>query len=510
MYCMTNMSNTKADVKMSNIIKVNIATAMVLMIVTILLVTNHNTSKNASALSSTFSNKVLPSVDALHNMRFGVSRIVSSSNELLVISASRSPRTKALNDDSIQELASITEGRILFEHGLLEFRKRHMTDVGLSNQGPLLNDLELEFLALINTSDRIIEISRPPFIPLIVANLKNEFEQREIEILRIIEKIQAHERTHSTGLLQESMTSIHDMEFQTITLGGIFFVVIVVYSIFVLMALSNESESRQTTEQAILDKGVEVQRCIKLEKSLAHSRKLDSLGTLAGGIAHELNNQLLPVLTMSEMILTQMDADHADHRKLELILQGTENARNTIAKISNFSRTGEGRPDSCRAFEVCKNTKDVLLAGCPANVNLTIDIEESAAKVHMAADDLQGILVNLFSNGVDAMNGAEGEIHIQGLHVHIHDYANIHGLIPGDYVKIKLQDTGSGIPSAMVDRIFDPFFTTKDAGKGVGLGMAIVHATIESASGYIWLETEPGTGTTFFIHLPVVAEELEA
>jgi len=488
---------------MSNMIKVSIATGLVLIVVAGLLFSNHRTAQKASEISIVIGSQSFPSLNALHDMRYGVSRIVSSVNELLVLSASRVQTT----EESMVETEQIEFGRKLFESSFQRFTKGHASlhHTTSDQHDKLLKDIQNNYRALNEMSALISEISLGPFEAETVAELKEIFEIQEMAVLRSIETLLSITKIENESLVKKEMNAVGNMELQTILLGGIFFIVLVTYSIFVLNALSSETSARKATEQAVQEKLQEMTLRIKLEKSLAHSRKLESLGTLAGGVAHELNNQLLPVMTMAELLYSRLDDKDSDHRKLEIILKGTEQARNTVSKILKFSRSGEGVEKACNPQDICLKTEDVLNAACPANMKLSISVEpcDRDCLVQMAPDDLQGILVNLFSNSVDAIGDQQGEIAIECVQEDIEDNHLELQLGKGPHVKILVNDTGCGISPELAERIFDPFFTTKDAGKGVGLGMSIVHSTIIDANGNIFVESTKGKGATFTIYLPI-------
>jgi|GEM_PF-6502496 len=487
---------------MSNLTKVTLATAILVMLVAGLLFTNHRTAQTAGAISAHIATYALPKLDNLHDMRFGVARIVSSMNELLVLSAARQDSVQNDPSKRQQETRFINSGRKLFETAFTLFKDRNMLHDNAENHGylPLINDIEGEYLALMETSNLIINVSKNPFDPIIVSKLKDVFENREQKLLNSIDKTLTIGRAEIQVLLVKEMNAVETMDFQTITLGGIFFATIIVYVLFVLITLSSESKARTATERAILEKDHEMAQRIQLEKNLAHLHKLESLGTLAGGMAHELNNQLQPIMTMSELIFDKLQKDDPDYRKVEIILAGTQNARTTVSRILKYARSGEGPSKSCNIRNVFNMTKDILDAGCPANVQFKLITDGSDGSVQMAADDFLSVLVNLFSNAVDAIAEQQGQITIncekQG--------DSSLNLNPKAHYKITVQDNGCGMPASLYERIFDPFFTTKVAGKGIGLGMSIVHSTVTEANGQIFVESEEGVGTIFKIYLPLV------
>lgn len=249
----------------------------------------------------------------------------------------------------------------------------------------------------------------------------------------------------------------------------------------------------------------EATRRRELEKRQAHWHKLESLGTLASGMAHEINNQLLPVTTVAEIVRDQMADSDPNRQKMDLIIASAANARNTVSKITAFSRMPEGHSGTCEVTKACRAAEDVLRATCPPNARLAFHVEEGIGTVNMAEDDLQGAVVNLFSNAVDALDVESGDVSVMVCATKLGGERDPCGLPAGNYAKVTVRDTGVGIAPDVVDRIFDPFFTTKVVGKGVGLGLAIVQNEVRRAGGDIRIESGQGQGTTIAIYLPIVA-----
>lgn len=243
---------------------------------------------------------------------------------------------------------------------------------------------------------------------------------------------------------------------------------------------------------------------MELERALAHSRKLESLGTLASGLAHELNNQLLPVTTLAELMRDRMHESDPDRRKMELIVNGAGNARKTVSKITIFSRIPEDTSVVCEVLEVCRTTEEVLRATCPTSAQLNFKIEGRIGTVDIGEGDLQAIIVNLFSNALDALADKPGDISVTVSAVGLNAMSATRQLPAGNYAKIAVRDTGIGMKPDVCERIFDPFFTTKVVGQGVGLGLAVASQEIRRAGGDILVESEPGQGSEFTIYLPLI------
>lgn len=250
---------------------------------------------------------------------------------------------------------------------------------------------------------------------------------------------------------------------------------------------------------------------VELIRSLAHSRKLESLGTLASGAAHELNNQLLPVMTMSELVRDNLAESDPNFRKMELVIKGASNAKRTVAKILKFSRISDEGVGTCEIGEVCRATEDVLQATSPTNVTASFIIDAGFyGHVEISRDSLQGAIVNLFSNAIDALDGQPGKISLTtGVSV-LDGKSGEFDLLAGTYAWITVTDSGSGMNESIRERIFDPFYTTKAPGKGVGLGLSIIHTTIKQAGGDVIVESKAGHGSSFTIYLPFGENDLKS
>ncbi len=243
---------------------------------------------------------------------------------------------------------------------------------------------------------------------------------------------------------------------------------------------------------------------LMLEQSLSHSRKLESLGTLAGGVAHEINNQLTPVLSMSEMLLSHLDEADPARRKLELIQRGASRARETVLRIKEFSRSGERAQGNCNVAKTIEYTRELVTHFTPSSIQIDYQLQNVYGESPISCVDLEAVIINLFSNAIDAIGqDRTGKIVLQAETRKL--LVGPNNLLPeGVYACISISDTGCGIPEELQKRIFEPFFTTKDVGKGMGLGLSIIHSTLQRAGGDIQLRSEPGSGASFTIYLPVL------
>jgi PAS domain S-box-containing protein len=229
----------------------------------------------------------------------------------------------------------------------------------------------------------------------------------------------------------------------------------------------------------------------RLQEQLHHSQRLEGLGTLAGGAAHEINNALVPVIALTKIVATHLPEESRDRRSLGLVLRGAERSRDLVKQILDFSRKEEHRRETVDVAAVLKEALQLLRVTVPS----TIRFEEDIAQVPLVIGDpnqIHQVIVNLVANAAHAIGEAQGTI-TTGLHL---------DAVVGRLC-LSVADTGCGMTEATRIRIFEPFFTTKEVGKGTGLGLAVVHGIITSHGGSIEVESAPGQGTRFAVYLPV-------
>lgn len=502
---------------MTNLHKVLFATGVALTIIIGLLFGAHLAARSASTISNTVGSAAIPMTTALHQMRFGIARVVSSVNEIIVLSASRAQPMKNETEDHRnseehkQEADEHRAGRDLYVSALADF-KRVLPTLGLDKAGiyaPLISDIEFNYTDLREFSDTMIESAESGFDPVAISELKEEFEEKEQAALSAIEKAIKLSEGDERRLINAGIAAIERLEFLTTIITVISGVALIIYATFMISILRSEAAARQSAEQtnlslaeAIKRVGHETGQRLKLEKRLAHANKMEALGVLAGGAAHELNNQLMPILSMATMIHDRMSESDADRRKIELICLSAENARNTVLKILKFSVGEDQVADTCAVSGVCQDIKDIFLSTCPANIRAAFDIAEDIGVVSLASDDFRSVISNLLYNAVDAYDGRPGDISIV---VEATDLGlnEIQGLAKGKYAKITVTDKASGIKPENINQIFDPFFSTKVVGQGVGLGLSIVHGLVTNLGGNVGVESVPGQGTTFRVYLPL-------
>jgi two-component system cell cycle sensor histidine kinase/response regulator CckA len=243
-----------------------------------------------------------------------------------------------------------------------------------------------------------------------------------------------------------------------------------------------------------------------LQAQFLRAQRLESIGTLAGGIAHDLNNVLSPIL-MAADILARKPADERSQRMLATIESSARRGADMVRQILAFARGIEGDRVTLQPRHLLKDVEKIARETFPKTIDLRADVAKDLWNVVGDATQLQQVLLNLCVNARDAMpNG--GVLGLTLENVQLDDnYARMHlDAKPGPYVVISVSDTGSGIPPVILDKIFDPFFTTKEVGKGTGLGLSTSLAIARSHGGFLSVYSEVGRGSIFKLHLPATLE----
>ena len=245
---------------------------------------------------------------------------------------------------------------------------------------------------------------------------------------------------------------------------------------------------------------IEAQRR-ELEHQLQHSEKLKALGTLAGGIAHDLNNTLLPILALSELLLRETSPDSGTFGDLDTIVQAARRGRDLVQQILAFSRKEDAVKAGVDLAALVRQSLPMLRATMPATINIDSNIE-NVPEILGDAGQLQQVIVNLMTNAAQAIGKEHGTISI-GLTTAPPVWANRPG--DGEWLRLSISDTGCGMDSQTVDRIFEPFFTTKEVGEGTGLGLSVVHGIVAAHGGTIEVQSTPGVGSVFTVVVPISA-----
>lgn len=247
----------------------------------------------------------------------------------------------------------------------------------------------------------------------------------------------------------------------------------------------------------------------KAEEQLLRAQRMESIGTLAGGIAHDLNNILSPMLMSVDMLELETDNDDTK-RWLEIIKDNAVRGANLVKQVLSFARGVEGERVAVQVKHIVKDLVRVVGETFPKSVNIRYDIPSDLPTISADPTQIHQVLMNLCVNARDAMpNGGELFISVETAMID-ENYARMQpGAFAGEHILITVSDTGTGMPPKISRQIFDPFFTTKEVGKGTGLGLSTTLSIVKSHKGFINVYSEAGKGTKFSIYLPVAGSKDE-
>jgi PAS domain S-box-containing protein len=246
---------------------------------------------------------------------------------------------------------------------------------------------------------------------------------------------------------------------------------------------------------------------LNLEAQLRRAQRMESLGTLAGGIAHDLNNVLAPIL-MSIQILNAKITDPIMKKVIASLEAGTKRGSEIIKQVLTFARGTEKDFAPQQLRYVISEVEAIMKQTFPKNIQLRIGTSKDLLPILGDATQLNQVLMNLCINARDAMpEGGRLTVTAENISMDENFARLILGAHPGQYIMLTVADTGMGIPLEIQEKIFEPFFTTKEKGKGTGLGLSTVYAIVRSHNGFIKLYSEFGKGTEFKIFIPTTQQK---
>jgi len=248
---------------------------------------------------------------------------------------------------------------------------------------------------------------------------------------------------------------------------------------------------------------------ILMEEQLLSAQRMEAIGTLAGGIAHDFNNILFPMVGLSEILQEDIPDDSPLQSHVSEILKAGFRARDLVKQILSFSRQDNIDPKAIRLQTVAKEVLKLIRASFPSTIEIHQNIESDCPPVLADPTQIHQIIMNLTTNAFHAMEENGGVLNVTLAQKKVNDRGiDLFTQFRQDhYVCLTVSDTGKGMETEVRNRIFDPYFTTKAKGKGTGLGLSVVHGIVERHKGFIEVESQPGSGTTFNIFLPCLTEE---
>jgi signal transduction histidine kinase len=245
----------------------------------------------------------------------------------------------------------------------------------------------------------------------------------------------------------------------------------------------------------------------RAEERVRQAQKMEAVGQLAGGVAHEVNNMMTAVIGFGELVLRRLRDQDNVRSDIEEMVKAGNRAAIITQQLLAFTRQQLRQPKVLQMEQVICDLSKLLRRLLGADLELHLRLPPGLGSVRADRNQMEQVLINLTLNARDAMLPG-GKLTISGVMTDLDEsFSRHHGLEtfrPGPYLLLEVADTGSGMDHATRERAFDPFFTTKPVGKGTGLGLSTVYGIVKQSDGYVWLYSEPGLGTTFKLYLPIV------
>jgi two-component system, cell cycle sensor histidine kinase and response regulator CckA len=255
--------------------------------------------------------------------------------------------------------------------------------------------------------------------------------------------------------------------------------------------------------------GIDITARQALEQQLRQAQKMEAVGKLAGGIAHDFNNILMVIQSYTEMLQEKLPVHDVLRKNTEQVMKAADRGASLTRQMLAFSRKQILSPVVLDLNVVIDETAKMLRRLIGEDIDFLLDTAESLWATEADADQIVQVLMNLCVNARDAMpHGGTLTITTGNVTVEEGSVGGQEFVPPGDYVRLSVTDTGTGIGKEFQGRVFEPFFTTKEVGKGTGLGLSTVYGIVKQSGGYVWVDSEPGHGACFTIYLPRVEQAI--
>ncbi len=287
-------------------------------------------------------------------------------------------------------------------------------------------------------------------------------------------------------------------EFNTVRTDGSTFDVVVTASLI-------QDEKLQPV--GIMTSFIDVTERKRLEFQLQQAQKMEALGTLSGGMAHNFNNLLMSIIGNASVVLLDLDSSHPHYKNLKNIEKQVKRGSNLTRQLLGYARGERYDVKPISLNQLVKETSDIF-SETRKDITIHREFTEKLYGIEVDQEQIEQVLLNLYVNAADAMP-AGGDLFLRTMNVNDKDTSvKPYERKPGNYVFLTVRDTGLGMDEKTMDRIFDPFFTTKGLARGTGLGLASTYGIIKGHGGYIDVHSEEGKGTVFEIYLPASEEEV--
>lgn len=249
----------------------------------------------------------------------------------------------------------------------------------------------------------------------------------------------------------------------------------------------------------------------QLEDQLRHAQKMETIGTLAGGVAHDFNNILTIIIGNYELIKEELPQWSPLLESLDQIRAASLRARDVVRQLLTFARRDDSQQTLMDIIVVLRDSLKLIRSTIPSNIDIRQRLPEDAGPILGNSTQINQLIINLCNNAADAMLPGGGRLTVAVEKESIDEAGArmTRNLKPGPHIKIVVKDTGRGMDARTLKHIFEPYFTTKPLGKGTGIGLAVVHGIVDQHNGEIFVESEPEKGTTFTIFLPAFQGQVE-
>ena len=241
---------------------------------------------------------------------------------------------------------------------------------------------------------------------------------------------------------------------------------------------------------------------VELKRQLDQAQKMEAIGKLAGGIAHDINNILFPIMGYTEMSMEDVSEESEAYKNLEQISKGTRRAKELVSQILTFSRRSEEKNKPVKLHLIVEEVLKLIRASMPSTIEIRQNIDSESGVVMADPTKMHQVIMNLCTNAYHAMQETGGVIEVKLTDFYINQFTSFMNLKPGPYLKLSVSDTGHGMDRALMERIFEPYFTTKNQREGTGMGLSVVHGIIKSYGGDINVSSYAGEGSTFDVYMP--------
>ena len=285
--------------------------------------------------------------------------------------------------------------------------------------------------------------------------------------------------------------------------------VLIASSILIIYGLQKNRQKLQIETRYLRDMNRTLEELHESREQVRHYQKLQTIGALAGGIVHEFNNLLTPIMGYSEFLKQQLGPENEYYEDIDEIYKAGGRAKEIVDQILPFSRreTDSTQYNVVNLNAVIWDALKMVRMLLPSSVRLVVKPYSGPINIYGSATQIHQVLLNLCTNAYQAMEATGGTLTVATRRVFQDQLPEqYHPVAEGEFVRLEVSDTGCGIPSEMLSRIFDPFFTTKAAGDGTGLGLSVVQNILISHGGFIEAESAVGRGSRFLVYLPVTSQ----